>query len=194
MATMDEIRQAVEVILHEGFSHEKLYLLHCTTSYPTALKDVNLRAMARLNELNPAGTGYSDHTRGIIVPAAAVAMGAVIIEKHITLDNNLPGPDHRASLNPEEFKRMVTAIREVEIAKGEPVKEPTASERENIPVARKSIVAARAIRMGESFTASNLTAKRPGNGISPMQWYNIIGREAKKNYDADQQISIDELI
>jgi len=167
---------------------EKVSLLHCTTEYPAPFDEVNLRAMETMRNAFGLPVGLSDHTTGIAVPIAAVAMGAAIIEKHFTLDRNLPGPDHKASLEPDELEAMVTAIRNVELAFGQDQKRPTVSEMQNKDVARKSLVAATGIRKGEIFSPSNLTMKRPGQGISPMQYWKLIGKAAKKDYDTDEII------
>lgn len=163
-------------------------LLHCTTEYPSAYEDANLRAMDTLREMFTLPVGLSDHTPGIVIPIAAVARGATIIEKHLTLDRNLAGPDHRASLEPDEFREMVTAIRHIEAALGDGVKTPAAAERKNMPVARKSLVAARDIRKGEIFTMENIAIKRPGTGTSPMQYWNWLGRTAEQDYKKDQML------
>jgi N-acetylneuraminate synthase len=167
---------------------EKVTLLHCTTEYPTPFEDVNLRAMDTIATRFGLPVGYSDHTRGITVPVAAVARGAITIEKHFTLDRNLPGPDHAASLEPDELKAMVQAIREVSSALGSLEKEPAKSERKNIPIARRSLVAAEPVRKGEVFTPENLTAKRPGDGVSPMRYWDTLGEVASRDYDADEKI------
>lgn len=167
---------------------EKVSLLHCTTEYPAPFDEVNLRAMETMHNAFGLPVGLSDHTTGIAVPIAAVAMGAAIIEKHFTLDRNLPGPDHKASLEPDELEAMITAIRNVELAFGQDQKRPTVSEMKNKDVARKSLVAATVIRRGEIFSPSNLTMKRPGKGISPMLYWTLIGKAAKKDYDTDETI------
>lgn len=167
---------------------KRVTLLHCTTEYPSAYEDANLRAMDTLRETFALPVGLSDHTPGIVIPIAAVARGATIIEKHLTLDRNLAGPDHRASLEPGELQEMVTAIRQVETALGDGVKAPTAAERKNMPVARKSLVAACDIRKGETFTAENVTVKRPGTGTSPMQFWDWLGRVAAQDYKKDQML------
>lgn len=168
--------------------HDKVTLLHCTTEYPAPFEDVNLKVMDTLKIAFSLPVGYSDHTEGIAVPIAAVARGAVIIEKHFTLDRSLPGPDHKASLEPAELKQMVTAIRVVEQALGTGRKCPTLSERKNIGVARKSLVAACTIRAGEPFTDENLTVKRPGSGLSPMKYWKLLGRKAAQNFSDDEEI------
>lgn len=163
-------------------------LLHCTTEYPAPFEEVNLRAMGTLAEAFGLPVGYSDHTQGIAIPVAAVALGATAIEKHFTLDRNLPGPDHNASLEPDELVQMVRSIREVERALGSPQKRPAASEMKNLPIARKSLVAARAIRKGESFSAENLAVKRPGNGVSPMRYWEWLGKVADRDYAPDDKV------
>jgi len=165
-------------------------VLHCTTEYPTPMEDVNLRAMVSLKAAFGVEVGYSDHTPGIEIPIAAVALGAKVIEKHFTLDRNLPGPDHRASLEPHELKAMVDAIRNIERALGDGVKRPGPSELKNKPIARKSLVASRAIRAGEVFGADNITAKRPGTGISPMRWDEVISRPARRDFAIDELIEL----
>lgn len=167
---------------------ERVTVLHCTTQYPAPVAEVNLRAMDTIARRFQVKVGYSDHTTGIAVAPAAVARGACVIEKHFTLDRALPGPDHKASLEPGELKAMIQAIRDVEAALGSPEKAPTASERPNIPVARKSLVAARAIRRGDVFTADNLLALRPGDGRSPMDYWSLLGREAERDYAAHEKI------
>ncbi|WP_148717325.1 N-acetylneuraminate synthase [Chitinolyticbacter meiyuanensis] len=189
MATVAEIDDAVRVLLAHGLRREQLAILHCNTEYPTPLSDVNLRAMPNLGALFGAAYGYSDHTAGEAISVAAVALGARVIEKHFTLDRNLPGPDHKASLEPGELASMVAAIRAVETALGNGIKQPTPSEAKNRPIARKSIVAARAIRAGEVFGADNLAIKRPGTGISPMRWPELIGRTASRDYAEDEVIA-----
>lgn len=191
MATLFEIKDALDILTSNGLTIDKVSVLHCNTEYPTPMKDVNLKAMQTIkNELH-VEVGYSDHTLGIEVPVAAVALGAKIIEKHFTLDRNLPGPDHKASLEPEELAQMVRAIRNVELAvSGSGKKEPSPSEQKNIDVARKSIVAARPIRKGDIYSTNNLTVKRPGNGLSPMKWDDIIGLTAIRDFDEDELIEI----
>ena len=191
MSTLDEVRDAVRVLTDNGTPPSDIILLHCTTQYPTPMQAVNLRAMLALGTLGCAAVGYSDHTIGIEVPVAAVAMGAKVIEKHFTLDKNLPGPDHRASLSPDELRDMVTAIRNIELALGSGIKQVADAERDNIAVARKSIVAARDIRKGEVFTEENISVKRPGNGFSPMLWDEVIGRTATRDFAYDTLIVID---
>jgi len=189
MADLQEIEAAVLVFTTAGVPLEKISLLHCNTEYPTPMEDVNLRAMETLKSSFPGvGIGYSDHTKGIEIPIAAVAMGATIIEKHFTLDKKLPGPDHNASLLPGELTQMVKAVRNIEKALGNGIKKPSPSEKKNIPIARKSIVAACSIAVGEKFTRENLAVKRPGNGISPMKWDAMMGRCAGKKYKKDDLI------
>jgi N,N'-diacetyllegionaminate synthase len=183
MANMDEIKAAFKVLIENGAKQENITILHCNTEYPTPMEDVNLKAMLHIKEELGVEIGYSDHTLGIEVPTAAVALGAMIIEKHFTLDRNLPGPDHKASLEPEELKAMVTSIRNIELAiSGSGIKEPSPSEAKNKPIARKSIVAFQNIKKGELFSEENLTIKRPGIGISPMKWDEVIGKIAHKEY------------
>lgn len=188
MSTMQEVKDAVAVLKKYGAG--EITLLHCNTQYPTPFGDVNLKAMQALREETGLPVGYSDHTPGIEIPVAAVAMGATIIEKHFTLDRNMPGPDHKASLEPDELKAMVDAIRHVESAMGSGVKVASASETPNKAVARKSIVAACDIKKGEEFTEANLTTKRPGNGISPMKWFDILGTKAVRDFSADELIEV----
>ena len=183
MATMDEIRDALNVL-----RDCKVSLLHCTTEYPCPFDSVNLRAIYALKKEFNLPVGYSDHTKGIEVPVAAVALGAEIIEKHFTLDKNMEGPDHKASLEPDELKQMVASIRNIEKAMGDGIKQPQESEKKNIEIARKSIVARCDIKKGEIFNEGNITTKRPGNGISPMRWDEIVGSAAKKDYKRDELI------
>lgn len=186
MSEVSEIEEAVKVLTENGAG--EITLLHCTTEYPAPIEDVNLRAMQTLAKKFGVKVGYSDHTEGIEVPIAAVAMGATVIEKHFTLDKNMEGPDHKASLEPEELSKMVQAIRKVELALGSSEKQVTTREKSNRKVARKSIVAARDIRVGEVFTEENLTAKRPGDGISPMKWPQILGQKAARSFKKDERI------
>ncbi|WP_026527202.1 N-acetylneuraminate synthase [Butyrivibrio sp. VCD2006] len=186
MCIMSEVEDAVKVLRDNGCG--KITILHCTTNYPTPMEDVNLRAMLSLKERFGFDVGYSDHTRGIEVPIAAAALGATVLEKHFTLDRNMEGPDHKASLEPSELRDMVAAVRNIEIALGDGIKEPTEAELKNRLVARKSIIAARKIKKGEIFTEENLTTKRPGSGISPMKWNEIIGMKAARDYDEDEMI------
>jgi N,N'-diacetyllegionaminate synthase len=190
MATLGEIENALDNLETSGIQRKNITVLHCNTEYPTPMDDVNLRAMLTIREAFGVAVGYSDHTLGIEVPIAAVALGATVIEKHFTLDRNLPGPDHLASLEPVELKAMVQAIRNIEKALGDGIKRPSPSELKNKPVARKSLVARRAIKVGEVFTAENLTTKRPGTGISPMRWDEFIGRLAKRDFSPDELIEL----
>ncbi|MBD5249976.1 MAG: N-acetylneuraminate synthase [Barnesiella sp.] len=190
MSTLSEVADAVQVLEKGGIPRRDITLLHCTTQYPTPMTDVNLRAMNALRELGCGAVGYSDHTLGIEIPVAAAAMGARVIEKHFTLDRNLPGPDHRASLTPAELAEMVRSVRNVETALGNGQKTVAEAERANIEVARKSIVAARDIKAGELLTEENITVKRPGNGISPMEWDNVLGTRAIKDFAYDSLIEI----
>lgn len=190
MSELCEVEAALEVLEDNGIGRADVALLHCNTQYPTPMCDVNLRAMEQLAALHPGAVGYSDHTVGIEVPVAAVAMGARIIEKHFTLDRNLPGPDHKASLEPSELASMVSAIRNIELAIGSGEKHVSDSERPNIVVARKSIVAATDIRKGDLLTENNITVKRPGNGISPMKWDAVLGTAAIRDFLADELIEL----
>ena len=190
MCEVNEIRDAINILLENGLTNEQISLLHCNTEYPTPFDDVNLKAMNTLAVEFGVRVGYSDHTIGIEVPISAVAMGAKIIEKHFTLDHNLPGPDHIASLEPDELKRMVDSIRNIEKALGCDNKHVSKSERKNIVIARKSIVAAKNIRKGEVFTEENITVKRPGNGINPMRWNEIIGMAAIRDFVEDELIEL----
>ena len=186
MSTLDEVEAAVKVLQEYGVND--ITLLQCNTEYPTPMKDVNLLAMCTMRERTGLPTGYSDHTEGIEVPIAAVALGATVIEKHFTLDKKMEGPDHKASLEPEELKEMVKAIRNIEYALGSGKKEPSESEKKNIEIVRKSIVAKYDISTGELLTEENLTTKRPGKGMNPMFWENLIGKQAEKDYKADELI------
>ena len=188
MSTMEEIEAAIQILITAGMRKEQLTILHCNTEYPTPMADVNLRAMQTLTDHFDIKVGYSDHTLGIEIPIAAVALGATVIEKHFTLDNSLSGPDHRASLEPKELAAMVRAIRNLEQATGDGIKKPTPSEEENRPLARKSIVACRRIKQGELLSSDNLTTKRPATGINPMEWDQLIGTPASKDFQADEVI------
>ena len=188
MSTLDEVHNALNILIESGAEKEQITILHCNTEYPTPMEDVNLKAMLTIKDELGVNIGYSDHTLGIEVPIAAVAMGATVIEKHFTLDRNMPGPDHAVSLEPEELKAMVTAIRNIEKAMGGGEKKPSSSETKNISVARKSIVAKMSIKKGELFTEENLTVKRPGTGISPMRWDTVIGKVASSDYGMDDLI------
>ena len=191
MCDMVDVRAAVEALYKNGLSKNNLILLHCNTEYPTPFEDVNLKALDALRKEFGVKVGYSDHTRGIEVPIAAVAIGATVIEKHFTLDRNMEGPDHKASLEPDELIAMVSAIRNIEKAVGgDGTKHISESERKNITIARKSIVASKDIKKGELLTEENLTAKRPGNGISPMRWEEVIGTKAVRNFKEEELIEI----
>ena len=190
MADLNEIKEALDVLTGEGLDLSMITVLHCNTEYPTPMEDVNLKAMLTIKETFKVKVGYSDHTKGIEVAIAAVAMGAEVIEKHFTLDRNLPGPDHKASLEPDELKAMVSAIRNIELALGDGVKKASKSEIKNITIVRKSIVAIKEIKKGEIFSTQNIAAKRPGNGISPMRWDEIIGEKAIKEFKPDDLIEI----
>lgn len=188
MSSMNEVREAFDVLHENGAGN--ITLLHCTTQYPTNFSDVNLRAMITLKERFQATVGYSDHTSGIEVPIAAVALGATVIEKHFTLDRNMEGPDHKASLEPKELRQMIVSIRNIEQAMGDGKKRPMPSEMKNIVIARKSIVALKDIKVGEIFSEKNITTKRPGNGISPMRWFEVMGKKAKRDFKEDELIEI----
>lgn len=190
MSTLDEVENAVKILESNGTGRENIILLHCTTQYPTPFGAVNLRAMEALTTLGCASVGYSDHTQGIAVPVAAVALGASVIEKHFTLDRSLPGPDQTASLEPDELRQMVDEIRQVELALGDGEKKVAEVERPNIEVARKSIVATKFIRKGDVLSEDNLTVKRPGSGVSPMLWDSVIGTIAVADFLPDQPIEI----
>lgn len=191
MCDMEDVRAAVNALHKNGLSKENLILLHCNTEYPTPFEDVNLKAMDALRQEFGVEVGYSDHTKGIEVPIAAVALGATVIEKHFTLDRNMEGPDHKASLEPDELKTMVSSIRNIENAVGgDGTKHVSESEKKNIAIARKSIVAACDIKAGEVFTEQNLTVKRPGNGVSPMRWEEVLGQKAKKDFNEDELIEL----
>lgn len=191
MASIGEVEAAVDTLVVEGVDRSDITVLHCNTEYPTPMADVNLHAMATLGAALGLPVGYSDHTLGIEVAIAAVALGARVIEKHFTLDRTLPGPDHRASLEPDELRHMVSAIRNVEQAlAGDGVKRPSASEFKNRAVARRSIVAACPIAAGEAFTPNNLTSKRPGTGISPMHWDEVMGQRAPRAFAVDEAIEL----
>lgn len=190
MCEKKDIQNAMDVLLRYGVRKEQITLLHCNTQYPTPFQDVNLNAMASIMHEFDIQVGYSDHTLGIEVPIAAVALGAKVIEKHFTIDRNLPGPDHKASLEPHELKSMVSAIRHIEQALGDGIKRVSDSEKANIPVARKSIVAACLIKKGELLTEENLTVKRPGTGLSPMLWNEVVGTIAIKDYEEEDLIQL----
>jgi len=189
MATIEEIRDAINVFLSGGILLDNITILHCNTEYPTPMSDVNLRAMLHIQEIFGTAIGYSDHTLGIEVPIAAVALGANVIEKHFTLDKTMPGPDHSASLEPAELKAMVGAIRNIDLAiSGSGLKAPSCSEQKNIGVVRKSIVAIRRIQKGDIYSSENIGVKRPGSGISPMRWDEVIGKKAIQDFDEDDLI------
>ena len=190
MATLGEIEAAIEAVEQAGTPRDRITVLHCTTEYPAPMDEVNLNAMVNMGKAFGVAIGYSDHTQGIEVSIAAVALGASVIEKHFTLDRYLPGPDHLASLEPEELKAMVAAIRNIEKAMGNGIKRPGLSELKNKPIARKSLVAAQPIRKGEPFTVENLVAKRPGTGVSPMRWDEVIGRIAPRDFGEDELIEL----
>jgi N,N'-diacetyllegionaminate synthase len=192
MSNMDDIKNALKVFVDAGISKDNISILHCNTEYPTPMKDVNLLAMKTIQTELDIEIGYSDHTLGIEVPIAAVALGAKVIEKHFTLDRSLPGPDHAASLEPKELKEMVKTIRNIELAiSGNAQKEPSESEKKNVEIARKSIVAKTSITKGEVFSELNITTKRPGNGISPMAWNEVIGKVAIKDFNEDDLIVLE---
>ena len=188
MSELNEIEEAIQVLIKYGVAKEDLTVLHCTTEYPTPFKDVNLKAMLQIGEKFGVKIGYSDHTKGIEVPIAAVALGATVIEKHFTLDKTMEGPDHKASLEPDELKAMVTSIRNIENALGSGHKHVSDSERKNIEIVRKSIVAACPIKAGELLTEDNLTVKRPGTGISPMRWNEVVDTFAVKDFEEEEPI------
>ena len=188
MCEIGEIEAALQVLRSHGA--KEITLLHCNTEYPTPFEDVNLKAMQTMRERFGLEVGYSDHTQGIEVPIASAALGAVIVEKHFTLDRNMEGPDHQASLEPEELKAMVSSIRHIEQALGNGEKTPSPSEKKNIPVARKSIVAKRPIKCGEVLSKENITVKRPGTGISPMRWEEVLGTRAVRDFDEDEIIEL----
>ena len=188
MCSMEEIGDAISVLKENGV--EDIKLLHCNTEYPTPYEDVNLNAMQTMRDAFGLPVGYSDHTKGIEVPVASVALGAVIIEKHFTLDRNMEGPDHKASLEPDELTAMVQSIRHIESALGSAEKKPSPSEMKNMAVARKSIVAKKHISAGEVLSEENITVKRPGNGINPMKWFDILGTKASRDFEEDELIEL----
>ena len=190
MATLGDIEAAIDVLEQAGTRRTSITVLHCTTEYPTPMAEVNLRAMQSIRAAFGVAVGYSDHTQGIEVAIAAVGMGATVIEKHFTLDRNLPGPDQQASLEPAELKSMVTAIRNIEVALGDGIKRLTPSEARNKPIARKSLVASQAIKAGDIFSTENITTKRPGTGISPMRWDEVMGLAAPRDIAADELIKL----
>lgn len=188
MSIIKEVKQALSILIQAGTLKEKITLLHCNTAYPAPYEDVNLQAMCTMKKIFDINVGYSDHTLGIEIPIAAAALGAVIIEKHFTLDKNMPGPDNKVSIEPDEFKTMVCCIRNIEKALGDGVKAPSPSELKNMAAARKSIVASCKINRGEVLSKENLAVKRPGTGISPMEWDSVIGTVAKKDFEIDELI------
>jgi N,N'-diacetyllegionaminate synthase len=188
MSTMKDIDDALSVLEQTGLRRDQITVLHCTTEYPAPMNEVNLRAMSSIRYTLGVAVGYSDHTEGIEVSIAAAALGASVIEKHFTIDRSLPGPDHKASLEPNELNAMVKAIRNVEVALGSDIKEPSISELKNMRIVRKSILASRKIEAGEILSASNLVIKRPGDGVSPMNWDNLIGQIASRKYLPDEKI------
>ena len=190
MSNMKEIGEALRVLITNGALKKNITVMQCNTEYPTPLRDANLRAMLVIKKKYGVKIGYSDHTEGIEASLAAVAMGATVIEKHITLNKNLPGPDHKASISEKELKKMIEGIRKIVIALGDGIKRVSPSEKKNIKVARNSIVAAKNIQRGEKFTSRNLGIKRPGHGISPMKFYKVIGKTAKKNFITDELIKL----
>ncbi|MCK5564034.1 MAG: N-acetylneuraminate synthase [Planctomycetes bacterium] len=190
MADLKEIEDALNILLQSGTDRTDITILHCNTEYPSPFEDVNLSAMLTIKDAMNVDVGYSDHTLGIEVPIAAAALGAKVIEKHFTLDKSMAGPDHKASLEPGELKAMVQAIRNVEKISGDGVKKPSASELDNKQIARKSIVAKKNIKEGETFSPDNITAKRPGSGISPMEWDNVIGKIAKRDFQEDEIVEV----
>lgn len=192
MCELTDIEEALNVLLQFGVNKGQITILHCNTEYPTPFADVNLRAMLEIGDKFGVQIGYSDHTKGIEVPIAAVALGAMVIEKHFTLDKNMEGPDHKASLEPDELKAMVSAIRNIEQALGSGHKTISESERKNMEIARKSIVAACPIKAGELLTEENLTVKRPGNGINPMRWNEVVGTHAVKSFNEEDPIYLAE--
>ena len=188
MANLGEIESVLHVLVEAGTKKENITLLHANTQYPTPMEDVNLKAMVSMGKAFGVKFGYSDHTLGIEVPIASVALGACVVEKHFTLDKNMQGPDHKASLEPEELKQMVKSIRNIELALGDGIKQISRSESENVMIARKSIVAKKMIKKGEILSGENLAVKRPAGGINPMRWDEVVGSEAKKNYEQDEMI------
>ncbi len=188
MSTLGEVEAAVEILTQAGTEREAITLLHCTSEYPAPFGEVNLQAMLTLKESFKLKVGYSDHTKGIEIPVAAAALGAQVIEKHFTLSNAMEGPDHKASLEPQELQKMVTAIRHVQEALGDGIKRPSPAELKNREVVRKSIVAKRAIKAGEAFSAENIAVKRPGGGLSPMRWDETLGRRAPRDFSEDELV------
>lgn len=194
MAKMNEISEAIDVLLDQGnLSREDITVLHCNTDYPTPMHDVNLRAMQTIKDAFKVSVGYSDHTKGFEIAIAAVAMGATVIEKHFTLDRNMPGPDHKASLEPDELKAMVKAIRNIEIAMGDGIKQPSPSEQKNIQIARKSIHLSKAVKQGDTLTEEHLVTRRPATGISPMDIDIVVGRRVVKDIEEDHPLTWSDL-
>ncbi|MDB9989835.1 N-acetylneuraminate synthase [Flavobacteriales bacterium] len=190
MSNLEEVKEAFSILLKNGLKKEDITILHCNTEYPTPMEDANLTAMLTIEKELNVDIGYSDHTLGIEVPIAAVAMGAKVIEKHFTLDRNMDGPDHKASLEPDELKQMVKAIRNIEKALGDGIKKPSKSEQKNILIVRKSIVAIKPVKKGDAFTINNISIKRPGNGISPMKWYEVLGSKAIRDFNVDELLEL----
>jgi N,N'-diacetyllegionaminate synthase len=190
MANLSDIESALKVLESEGTSRDRVTVLHCTTEYPAPYNEVNLKAMQAIRDAFRVKVGYSDHTLGIEISLAAVAMGATVIEKHFTLNRSLPGPDHKASLEPAELKQLFQGIRNIELAMGDGIKRPFPSEMQNMAIARKSIVASRNIQKGEKFINDNITTKRPGNGVSPMRWEEVIGKIAIRDFQEDDLIEL----
>ncbi len=190
MANLREVKETLDVLIEGGLTKEKITVLHANTEYPTPMEDVNLRAMLSIEKAFNVAVGYSDHTLGIEIPIAAVAMGAKVIEKHFTLDRSMEGPDHKASLEPQELEQMIKAIRNIEKALGNGIKNPSPSEEKNMAIARKSIVAKKEIKKGEFLTKENLTIKRPGSGINPMRWNEVLGQIAKRDFLDDELIEL----
>jgi len=190
MSTLEEVKEALNVLITSGTLKENITVLHANTEYPTPIEDVNLKAMQTIAQEFDVKVGYSDHTEGIEVPIAAAAMGAKVIEKHFTIDKTLEGPDHKASLSLKELKTMVAAIRNIEKALGDGIKQPSRSEKKNIEIMRKSIVALTNIKKGEIFSENNIAVKRPANGINPMRWDKIIGKVSLRDYNEDELIEL----
>ena len=190
MSNLDEIKEAIMILQKAGTRREKITILHCTTEYPAPLSEINLRAMQEIGSSLNVAIGYSDHTDGIEVSIAAAALGATVIEKHFTLNRMLPGPDHKASLEPPELKKLISAIRNIEVSLGDGVKRVTPSEVKNREIVRKSLVANKDILKGEFFTEDNVTAKRPGTGLSPMMWDEVMGKKALRNFNIEELIEL----
>jgi len=190
ISTLKDVRRALAILVRAGTKKKDIIVLHCVTQYPPPFCDVNLKAMLTIKDTFGVRVGYSDHTQGIEIPIAAAALGACVIEKHLTLDRNMRGPDHTASIEPQEFSAMVRAIRNVEISLGNGIKRPAGSEKKNLLIVRRSIVAAKDIHKGEKFNPDNLAVKRPGNGLSPMCWDNLMGKAARRDFRKDELVSI----